>query len=80
MSALPLGCGCCFVDVLCAAATIVRVAGGRVHAAYETLLALSAVGNEGMRGVIMVVHHTGASAPIFHRVASSRWLWIRGWV
>ena len=39
-------------------ATIVRTAGGRVHAAMSTLLVLSAVGNLGKKGVIMVVHHT----------------------
>ncbi|KAE9379007.1 carbonic anhydrase [Stipitochalara longipes BDJ] len=39
-------------------ATIVRTAGGRVHAAMSTLLVLSAVGNLGTKGVIMVVHHT----------------------
>jgi carbonic anhydrase len=41
------------------AATIVRNAGGRVHAALNTLLVLSAVGNEGKKGIIIVVHHTG---------------------
>ncbi|KAG4430911.1 hypothetical protein IFR05_013603 [Cadophora sp. M221] len=39
-------------------ATVVRTAGGRVHAAMSTLLVLSAVGNAGKKGVIMVVHHT----------------------
>ena len=39
-------------------ATIVRTAGGRIHAAMSTLLVLSAVGNLGKKGVIMVVHHT----------------------
>ncbi|PVH86928.1 hypothetical protein DL98DRAFT_582245 [Cadophora sp. DSE1049] len=39
-------------------ATVVRTAGGRVHAAMSTLLVLSAVGNLGKKGVIMVVHHT----------------------
>jgi carbonic anhydrase len=42
-----------------AAATIVRTAGGRVHSALNTLLVLSAVGNEGKKGLIIVVHHTG---------------------
>src|SRR3954467_13404589 len=41
------------------AATIVRVAGGRVNAALNTLYVLSAVGTEGRRGVILVVHHSG---------------------
>jgi len=36
----------------------VRTAGGRVHSALNTLLVLSAVGNRGKKGVIMVVHHT----------------------
>jgi carbonic anhydrase len=39
-------------------ATVVRIAGGRVHAAMSTLLVLAAVGNNGEKGVIMVVHHT----------------------
>jgi len=39
-------------------ATVVRTAGGRVHAAMSTLLVLSAVGNLGKKGAIMVVHHT----------------------
>lgn len=39
-------------------ATVVRTAGGRVHAAMSTLLVLSAVGNSGKKGTIMVVHHT----------------------
>ncbi len=39
-------------------ATVVRTAGGRVHAAMSTLLVLAAVGNAGKKGVIMVVHHT----------------------
>ncbi|XMA08298.1 hypothetical protein WAI453_001089 [Rhynchosporium graminicola] len=39
-------------------ATVVRTAGGRVHAAMSTLLVLSAVGNVGKKGTIMVVHHT----------------------
>jgi len=39
-------------------ATVVRTAGGRVHSALNTLLVLSAVGNAGRKGVIMVVHHT----------------------
>ena len=30
-----------------------------MHAALNTLLVLSAVGNEGKKGVIIVVHHTG---------------------
>ena len=38
---------------------MVRTAGGRVQAAMNTLLVLSAVGNEGQKGLIMVVHHTG---------------------
>ena len=42
-----------------AAAAIVRNAGGRVHSALNTLLVLSAVGNEGKKGLIIVVHHTG---------------------
>lgn len=39
-------------------ATVVRTAGGRVQAAMSTLLVLAAVGNNGKKGVIMVVHHT----------------------
>lgn len=39
-------------------ATVVRTAGGRVHSALNTLLVLSAVGNAGKKGLIMVVHHT----------------------
>lgn len=39
-------------------ATTVRTAGGRVHDAVSTLLVLSAVGNLGKKGTIMVVHHT----------------------
>lgn len=39
-------------------ATVVRTAGGRIHSALNTLLVLSAVGNAGKKGVIMVVHHT----------------------
>lgn len=39
-------------------ATVVRIAGGRVTSAMNTLLVLSAVGNHGKKGVIMVVHHT----------------------
>ncbi|KAL2074353.1 hypothetical protein VTL71DRAFT_8131 [Oculimacula yallundae] len=39
-------------------ATVVRTAGGRVHAAMSTLLVLSAVGNAGKKGTIMIVHHT----------------------
>ena len=37
---------------------MVRTAGGRVHAAMSSLLVLSAVGNHGTKGTIMVVHHT----------------------
>ena len=40
-------------------ATVVRVAGGRVRAAFGTLLVLAAVGNRGEKGVIVVVHHSG---------------------
>ncbi|KUJ12734.1 uncharacterized protein LY89DRAFT_687695 [Mollisia scopiformis] len=39
-------------------ATVVRVAGGRVDAAMCSLLVLSAVGNAGKKGAIVVVHHT----------------------
>jgi len=39
-------------------ATIVRTAGGRVHSILSTLLVLSAVGNGGKKGTIMVIHHT----------------------
>jgi len=39
-------------------ATVVRTAGGRVHSALNTLLVLSAVGNRGKKGVIIIVHHT----------------------
>ncbi|KAF4629880.1 hypothetical protein G7Y89_g8258 [Cudoniella acicularis] len=39
-------------------ATIIRTAGGRVHSALNTLLVLSAVGNLGKKGTIIVVHHT----------------------
>jgi len=39
-------------------ATIVRTAGGRVHSALNTLLVLTAVGNEGKKGLIIVIHHT----------------------
>jgi carbonic anhydrase len=39
-------------------ATVVRTAGGRVQAAMSSLLVLSAVGNLGKKGAIMVVHHT----------------------
>jgi len=39
-------------------ATIVRVAGGRVQSALGTLLVLAAVGNQGQKGTIMVIHHT----------------------
>ncbi|CZR54518.1 uncharacterized protein PAC_04402 [Phialocephala subalpina] len=39
-------------------ATIVRVAGGRVEAAMSTLLVLSAVGNAGKKGTILLIHHT----------------------
>lgn len=39
-------------------ATIVRVAGGRVEAAMSTLLVLSAVGNAGKKGTIIVIHHS----------------------
>ena len=42
-----------------AAATIVRTGGGRVCSALDTLLTLTAVGNEGKKGVIIVTHHTG---------------------
>lgn len=35
-----------------------RTAGGRVEAALNTLYVLSAVGAEGKKGVIVVVHHT----------------------
>ncbi|KAH8658689.1 hypothetical protein BGZ60DRAFT_124537 [Tricladium varicosporioides] len=38
--------------------TIVRTAGGRVQPALSTLLVLSAVGNLGKKGTIIVVHHT----------------------
>lgn len=41
-----------------AGATIIRVAGGRVSKAMSSLHVLSAVGNNGSKGVIMVVHHT----------------------
>lgn len=39
-------------------ATMVRTAGGRVRDALGTLLVLSAVGNLGRKGTVMVVHHT----------------------
>ena len=39
-------------------ATVIRVAGGRAAAALPSLLVLSAVGNNGAKGTIMVVHHT----------------------
>lgn len=39
-------------------ATIVRTAGGRAQPALSTLLVLSAVGNLGKKGTIIVVHHT----------------------
>lgn len=41
-----------------ARATVVRTAGGRVRPALSTLYVLSAVGTEGKKGLIMVVHHT----------------------
>ena len=40
-------------------ATVIRVAGGRVRAAFSTLMVLAAVGNRGEKGVIVVVHHSG---------------------
>ena len=40
-------------------ATVIRVAGGRVRAAFSTLMVLAAVGNGGEKGVIVVVHHSG---------------------
>jgi hypothetical protein len=40
-------------------AMMVRTAGGRVAAALNTLYVLSAVGAEGKKGVIVVIHHTG---------------------
>ncbi|KAE8448442.1 hypothetical protein EG329_009507 [Mollisiaceae sp. DMI_Dod_QoI] len=46
------------VIVVASEATVVRVAGGRVEAAMSTLLVLSAVGNAGKKGTIVVVHHT----------------------
>lgn len=39
-------------------ATVVRTAGGRIHPALSTLYVLAAVGNEGKKGLIIVVHHT----------------------
>ena len=39
-------------------AAVVRTAGGRVHAAMSTLCVLAAVGNQGYKGTILVVHHT----------------------
>jgi carbonic anhydrase len=47
------------------AATIVRSAGGRVHTVLDSLLVLNAVGNEGKKGLIIVVHHTGKLSPNF---------------
>ncbi|KAH7360660.1 carbonic anhydras-like protein, partial [Rhexocercosporidium sp. MPI-PUGE-AT-0058] len=47
-----------FLGMDSSSTTVVRTAGGRVHAAMSTLLVLSAVGNAGKKGVIMVVHHT----------------------
>jgi len=41
-----------------ARATVVRTAGGRIRPALNTLYVLSAVGTEGEKGLIMVVHHT----------------------
>lgn len=47
-----------FESISRAEATVVRTAGGRVQSALNSLLVLSAVGNAGKKGVIMVVHHT----------------------
>jgi len=46
-------------------ATVVRTAGGRVKPALSTLLVLTAVGGEGKKGVIVVVHHTGKLGVLF---------------
>jgi len=42
--------------------TIIRVTGGRVFAAMSSLLVLTAVGTEGSKGMIVVIHHTGFSS------------------
>ena len=58
---------CLFFDNY-AGATVVRVAGGRVRAAFSTLLVLAVVGNRGEKGVIVVVHHSGMFGFSFIRI------------
>ncbi|PSS22497.1 hypothetical protein M430DRAFT_226325 [Amorphotheca resinae ATCC 22711] len=41
-----------------AKATVVRTTGGRVRPALSSLYVLTAVGGEGKKGLIMVIHHT----------------------
>lgn len=53
-------CGMVLMDVIVPPVTVVRTAGGRVTPALSTLYVLTAVGGEGKKGVVVVVHHTGA--------------------